>query len=164
MTVSAAMEVAIRCLGGHKRWRGCVRGLFGLWSREFEIVSAGMFASGALTFLERMTFSDGAVAEREWKISETESGLDLKASKIKLVRSGVLQGGWLVFEYSLRLGAFSCRYVDRFRPAENGQVQNRGVARIMGIPVLRIEAAATTRTSAEGGRTIGTGTTVAALT
>ena len=139
---SAGMAFAIRSLGGPRRWRGRVRGLFGFLSREFEVDSTGTYERGALVFSEHMKFSDGKVIERVWTIAETGPVLDLKADNIRLLRPGVLRGEWLVFEYSLSLGGVWCRYVDRFRSTADGRVENRGTARFLGVPILKVEASA----------------------
>ena len=142
MTLSATMKTAWDCLGGAKRWRGCVRGLFGLISREFDISSIGVLDCGVLRFSEHMTFSDGVEIKRQWEILDTGDGLDLKADKIRLLEAGTIQDGGLVYEYALKLGAVPCRYIDRFRARPDGRVENIGIARFMGIPVLRVEAVA----------------------
>lgn len=149
MTQSDEMILARRCFEGPKNWSGEVHGAFGLISRTFGIVSEGRFENGVLTFSERMNFSDGATIERSWELRQTPAGLLIEADGIQSLKPGVVRTGALHLEYAVSFGGVRCRYTDVFRPGEDGQVENTGCARILGVPALRIHALAVAPVSSE---------------
>lgn len=156
MTLSETMKTAWACLGGAKRWRGRVHGLLGLVSREFEISSVGVLDEGILQFSEHMVFSDGVETRRKWKITDTGKGLGLEAEDIRLLKAGTVEGNTLTYEYALKLGAFPCRYLDRFIARPEGRVENTGTAYFLGLAVLRVQAGAEPAPITENAAPVGT--------
>lgn len=135
-----AMQTAIAVFGGRRIWKGDVHGLVGLIRRQFTIYSNGLVDGPDLVFEERLDFSDGPVERRHWRIREAGTGLVISAPGVSSVAPGSLEDDALVFVYDIKFGAFRFRYRDEFRLLPDGGVANTGLARLLGVPIMRIRA------------------------
>lgn len=137
---SQAMRAAIACLGGERRWTGRVRGLFGLVRRDFAIWSNGVQKDGALHFRETIAFEDGEKQERSWRIAEGPDGLTVEGDGVVQTSPGAPYGdNGFEISYKVRFGSMMFDYRDIFMLRENGAVYNVGDARLLGLPVMKIE-------------------------
>lgn len=138
--LSPAMRLAHASLGGVKKWRGNVSGLGGLLQRTFEIDSNGKLDNGNLQFFETLTFNDGAVETRQWRLFETPAGLDVEGDGISLILPGVIVDGALVIAYRVKFGALTFDYKDVFNVNSDGSVRNDGEASLLGVTLMHITA------------------------
>lgn len=138
---SEAMRAAFACLGGERRWTGTVRGLFGLIRRNFAIWSNGRMEDGALVFQETLAFEDGETQERQWRIADGAEGLTVEGDGVIQTGPGrhIGENGFEI-SYRIRFGSLSFDYRDTFILREDGAVCNLGEARLLGFPVMKIEA------------------------
>ncbi len=141
---SEEMSMAIACLGGQKRWKGLVRGFFGLLRQEIDIKSSGAVEDGVLIFRETLTFKNGSQKKREWCLQDMPGGLMLKATDAQQLRPAKIEDDLLTFNYLLKLNGIKVDYQDAFELNSSGRVSNTGKGNIFGLPVLTVEVAETT--------------------
>lgn len=139
-TGATAMDLALACLGGRKSWKGSARIFGGLVSRDFDISSDGAMEDGVLVFLETLRFEDGEIQNRIWRIRETPDGLTIEGEGITTIDNGRIEDGALVFDYRIVMGGVAYHYHDVFRRTDNDEIENTGVARMLGLPVMAIHA------------------------
>lgn len=129
-----------RFLGGRMRWKGGVRGVFGLIDRTFVIDSDGRIKDGVLHFSERIRYADGVAEQRCWRVWIENGGLALKADGVTMIEPGRLSEKKLELAYQLKLGGIRFEYKDVFEFTEDGAVVNRGVVTFLGVPIMKVDA------------------------
>jgi len=135
---SKTMAMAIACLGGRKKWKGRVRGLFGMLRRDISIESLGAVEDGVLIFRETLRFDNGDQENREWLLQDTPQGLELKAKSVKQLQPAKIENGLLAFKYLLSLNGLNIVYQDAFALNPSGKVTNAGVGKLFGLPILTV--------------------------
>ncbi len=140
--LSATMDYVVRCFGGPKTWDGRAKGLFGLINRGFTIDSVGEWEENVFVFREKLTFSDGVVERRLWRLWDAPGGVAFEADGAVQIGHGKMERGAFRLDYRLALGQLTVTYADRFFAAKNGETVNAGTAAFLGFRFLSVNAVA----------------------
>lgn len=135
-----AIAFIAKCLVGERRWEGEARAFGGFIRRRFTIVSAGEMLRNEVLFKETLTFDDGEVQHRSWRLFDTPGGVSLEADDTFITRPGVYSGGVFEISYKIKMGLMWFGYNDVFELDDNNVVHNRGIMTLAGMPVMKIKA------------------------